>query len=246
MPLDPMNMPFPRHTADDGGSATSSGGTIDRTLKIETMLMEEFNYASVTAYQSLEDRARMFNLYLLLIGVVASGVGAIFQLGGAVRYTALLVLLLLVGALLGMVFFTKLIRLRQAWRESAIAMNCIKEFYIQRFRNEIPNIEAAFRWRLSTIPAGERWGSVTFLVCATVALLGAICLGGAVFEAYPKVGHVLSNQVPLAPALQQILAATVVSLIYLVFLVQLYRSTFNASKEREAIKKAAERLGVNP
>ena len=42
-------------------------------------------------------------------------------------------------------------------------MNVIKEFYIQQFKQQMPAIEYAFRWRLRTIPLGERIGSVTFM-----------------------------------------------------------------------------------
>ncbi|MBF6591775.1 MAG: NUDIX hydrolase, partial [Ktedonobacterales bacterium] len=90
MPLDPTNPPFTRSAryrdpADlelpaERATAPASG-RLDASLKIEDMLLEEFNYASVTAYQALEDRARMFNLYVVIIGVLASGLGALFQLG---------------------------------------------------------------------------------------------------------------------------------------------------------------------
>jgi len=43
---------------------------LNTTLNIESMLLEEFNYASITAYQAMEDRARVSNLYYLLLPVV--------------------------------------------------------------------------------------------------------------------------------------------------------------------------------
>jgi hypothetical protein len=169
MPLDTTNPPFRRPlTGGELGTLIGSRPELDQSLKIESLLLEEYNYASVTAYQALEDRARMFNLYLLLFGVVASGLGAVYQFGGPTSNTgsnfiqALIVTLLIVGGLLGFAFFVKLIRLRQAYRESLICMNLIKEFYIQQFQKQMPQITRAFRWRLKTIPAGERFGSVTF------------------------------------------------------------------------------------
>ncbi len=66
---------------DDGGG----GGERDSGLKIESMLLEEFNYASTTAYQAMEDRARMFNMYLLVVGILGSAFGAIYPLGGGAQ-----------------------------------------------------------------------------------------------------------------------------------------------------------------
>ncbi|HEY7022214.1 MAG TPA: NUDIX hydrolase, partial [Ktedonobacterales bacterium] len=59
MPADPTNMPFRRREPGEDVAARP----LDSQLRLETMLMEEFNYAGVTAYQAYEDRARMFNLY---------------------------------------------------------------------------------------------------------------------------------------------------------------------------------------
>jgi hypothetical protein len=74
--------------------------------------------------------------------------------------------LFVLAGLLSITFYEKIIRLRQAYRESLICMNVIKEFYIEQFHEQMPQIEKAFRWRLKTIPAGERVGSVTFAICA--------------------------------------------------------------------------------
>ncbi|HEX5547060.1 MAG TPA: hypothetical protein VFX24_06585, partial [Ktedonobacterales bacterium] len=82
MPMDPTNPPAQRSAPFRESVASSSGGN-DSGLKIENMLLEEFNYASTTAYQAMEDRARMFNMYLLVVGILGSAFGAIYPLGGA-------------------------------------------------------------------------------------------------------------------------------------------------------------------
>jgi ADP-ribose pyrophosphatase len=177
MPKDPTNMPFSRSQA---------AGAQDGQLHLETMLMEEFNYAGVTAYQAYEDRARMFNLYLLLIGVLASGLGALYQLGGGFQaFTPSLSLgLLFIAGSLGVVFFVQLIRLRQAHRDSLITMNLIKAHYIRMFAPQYENLQNVFNWRLETIPSDERVGSITFLISFTVAFLDSLCLSAAVFFGY--------------------------------------------------------------
>ncbi len=180
MPRDIENMPFAR-SATFQEPAPADAGSRDTALRLESMLLEEFNYASVTAYQANEDRARMFNLYLLLIGVLGSGLAAAYQLGGGLKSYAgeLSVALLLVAGFMGIAFFIKLIRLRQAWRESALAMSLIKEYYIAQFSASAPHAARAFYWRLRTLPTGEKRTSTTAVVCGTVALLGSLCFAGA-------------------------------------------------------------------
>ena len=75
----------------------------------------------------------------------------------------MVVTLLMIAAIVSVTFFITIIRLRQTYRESVLCMNVIKEFYIQQFKQQMPAIEYAFRWRLRTIPLGERIGSVTFM-----------------------------------------------------------------------------------
>src|SRR6185437_3783372 len=125
------------------------------------------------------------NLYLIVIGVVASGLGALFQFGnGKSVYTLpLSVIALVIAGLLGVVFFVKLIRVRQAYNGSTLAMNVIKEFYLIQFAKSMPQAKYAFWWRLNGLPKGERFGSVTFVVSATVAVLNGLCFGGAAFIA---------------------------------------------------------------
>lgn len=222
MPRDALNMPYKRpaaYRADDESAADAVPGGLDSTLKLDNMLLEEFNYASVTAYQALEDRARMFNLYLLLIGVVASAVGAIYQLGKQNNTTSpylqgLVVLLLIVGAILGFVFFLKVIYLRRAWFDSAVAMNKIKEFYIARFASTVPDVETAFNWRLKGVPRTR--GAVTFMICYTMAFLGSLCLTGAVFVAYdPWLKQLIGGLIPLPTDVQPWILAPAVGILFL-------------------------------
>lgn len=247
MPLDTTNPPFRRPLAGgELGTLIGSRPELDQSLKIESLLLEEYNYASVTAYQALEDRARMFNLYLLLFGVVASGLGAIYQFGGPPGNTGsnfiqvLIVTLLIVGGLLGFAFFVKLIRLRQAYRESLICMNLIKEFYIQQFQKQMPQVTRAFRWRLKTIPAGERFGSVTFVVCYTVALLGSLCFGGAVlviFEGTNGNASVFPSPLMGVPINSAYATSTTIVIVALLFHIIYYRRTLSRRAERELLDR---------
>jgi ADP-ribose pyrophosphatase len=175
--LDPTNAPF--------GSDGSSGAA--GPLSLETILSQEFNYANVTAYQANEDRARIFSLYLTLVGVLATALGVAFQFvqGQSNAQTRALFppiafLLVLLSGALGSVFFLQIIHLRRAWRESVLTMNRIKEYYIRSLLSAHSDIVDAFRWRLKTIPTGERFGSIPFLISFTVAVLGSLSYGAAV------------------------------------------------------------------
>src|SRR6266704_6066407 len=187
MARDATNMPFERPTSyrnnDSTEQATDSELKFDTSLKMENMLLEEFNYVSITAYQAMEDRARISSFYYLLLGVLASGLAAIYQLSGGTHNVPLflVVTLLVIGALISICFFVTLIRLRQAHKESLLSMNKIKEFYLDQFKQQMPAIEHAFRWRLATMPKGERIGSVTFMIAALNAIIGSLCLAGATF-----------------------------------------------------------------
>jgi len=130
----------------------------------------------------------------------------------------------------------KLIRLRQAWRESVISMNAVKEFYIQQFRQQMPRIERAFRWRLKTIPAGERLGSTTFIVCFTVALLESVCFGGALFLSI--------NNIPLfSGQVYPYIIAVVIFACILLLNVMYYRHSLNVHSELAAIEEQAKEIG---
>jgi ADP-ribose pyrophosphatase len=177
MPADPTNMPQGAIGNDPVSGAKPS------SLTAENILTQEFGYANITAYQAQEDRARFFGLYLTLVGILAAALGAVAQLGGSFNRELLLPvasLLLALAGLLGIIFFTLLIRLRQAWFGSAVAMNTIKKYYVEQLKSELPDIDKAFHWKFDGIPAGGRIGSPTFIVCYTTAAISSFCMGVAV------------------------------------------------------------------
>ena len=239
MPADPTNMPFPRRE-----TANAAARPLDGQLRLETMLMEEFNYASVTAYQAFEDRARMFNLYLLLIGVLASGLGALYQLGGFQAFTPYLTFaLLFIAGSLGVVFFVQFIRLRQAHRDSLVTMNVIKAHYIRMFAPQYQNLPNVFHWRLETIPSEERVGSVTFLVNFTTAVLDSLCLAAAVFFGYTILFVPAGlEKIDSESLIIGLLAAGVAFVLAAIFQVLYYRSAFDKRKEMRKLRLEEEKV----
>lgn len=238
MARDATNMPFPRPTSyqnnDSTEQANGSNSKLDASLKIENMLLEEFNYAGVTAYQAMEDRARISSFYYLLLGVLASGLAAIYQFSGGTHNIPLFLvtILLIVGALISICFFVTLIRLRQAYKESLISMNVIKEFYIEQFKQQMPAIEHAFRWRLHTMPKGERIGSVTFMIAYLNAIIGSLCLAGAVF---------ISTEQPLSVSGAIILALAAFIIAVLLHIIY-YRKALSKERDTKVIHKQEEDL----
>ena len=244
MPRDPTNMPFPRSASFrvKGDAGPHSASNLNATLNIENILLEEFNYAGVTAYQAIEDRARVSSLYYLLLGALASALLAIYQLGGNTHTYSqpLVVALFVLAGVLSVTFYEKIIRLRQAYRESLICMNVIKEFYIEQFQQQMPQIENAFRWRLKTIPPGERIGSVTFATSALIGLMGSLCFAGAVLVGIQP--GIIAG--PTAYGLRPYLIPIVVFIICVLSYIGYYRFVLNRRKEAELLERQAEKIGL--
>jgi hypothetical protein len=150
-------------------------------LDASDILKQEFEYARITASEAMQDRHTMVNFYLLAVGVVASGVVAVLgqdsELPKATG-TALLWLLCCVGWL----YFLKLVRLRQAWHDSARTMNRIKDFYVEHARDFEPEVlRSAFRWQSHTLPDPDKPWTVYFYSATLIGLLdsAAYAAGGA-------------------------------------------------------------------
>lgn len=79
--------------------------------------------------------------------------------------------------LLGLFTVFKLIRLRQAWHDSVLTMNRIKDFYLAHY----PELAPAFRWRTETIPPPGLVGTITFDLAMLVALIDSLAVGGGMF-----------------------------------------------------------------
>lgn len=149
-------------------------------LHRDEILKEEFVYARETALQANADRTQIVNLYLLVFGGVGSvllGLPALARGEGIAVPRGASAAGLLLLFVFGLFTVLKLIRLRQAWHDSVLAMNRIKEFYLAR----CPDLEPAFRWRADTVPAPGKVGTVSFDLAVLVSLLDSVAAGSAVF-----------------------------------------------------------------
>lgn len=251
LPQDPINPP-PRHGGPLPPTTTQQQDQADRpkldaSLRVENILLKEFDYAGLTAYQVYENRERIFNFYFTLMGALLSGLGALYQISinSQTDWRPLAAALLIAGGLLSAIFYVRLIHLRQSLRDSIITTYVIKEFYIQQFMEGLPKIEHAFRWRLANIPSGERPTSDTSFVLYPVATLGAISFGvGALL-----VDQLLSGgkallipglSVALEPWVVGVVVGGVVALIEWLF----HRSQLNVDKELKILENQALKLGI--
>ncbi len=145
-----------------------------RVLSASDILGWEFAYAQTTASEAMQDRHTMINYYLLAVGVVITGVISVLEMGDRLpEGTATILLWLLCGV--GWLYFLKIIRLRQAWHDSAMAMSQIKDFYIQHskdFKGEV--LRNAFRWKTRTLPKPGKLWNVYFYSALLIAFLNSV------------------------------------------------------------------------
>jgi hypothetical protein len=160
-------------------------------MESEDILKLEFEYARFTASEAMRDRHTMVNFYLLAFGVIATGVLAILSREADLPQSIGTLLLWILCAV-GWLYFLKIIRLRQAWHESAQAMNQIKEFFIQHDKQFEPEeLRPAFRWQAHTLPApGKPW-TVFFYSALLIALLDSMAyvLGAALLDL--EISHII-------------------------------------------------------
>lgn len=152
---------------------------ITEIIDPDEILKQEFAYARDSALQANSDRTQVVDLYLLLVGGIGSllaGLPTLARGEGFVLPRGAYASLLSALAVLGLFTVLKLIKLRQAWHDSVLAMNRIKDFYLLHF----PELAPAFRWRTETIPAPGRAFTITFDLAALVALIDSAALGAAV------------------------------------------------------------------
>lgn len=148
-------------------------------LNSNDILIAEYEYIAQAAFQTTEDRARVSAFYLVSVG---SLIAALFstQLEGLAYpqiFWAFSLFFTLLSAA-GTITLLQLVRLRQAWFDSAEALNHIKRFYIKEGDR---GLESAFLWGTETLPSKFKTWSISFLLALQVSILGSVTLGVAVF-----------------------------------------------------------------
>lgn len=145
-------------------------------LKADSILAAEFEYIAQSAFQTNEDRAKVSTFYVLTVGsFLAAMLGLQTDLLQTqfiyLAFTILFAILSLNAALT----LLQLVRLRQAWYDSALAMNQIKDYYVRNLDGL--SLDGAFRWRQTTMPVKFKPWSVSFLMALQVTILGGAAVG---------------------------------------------------------------------
>lgn len=149
-------------------------------FKLSDILLHEFEYVQETAEQAMSDRLTLVNYFLLSAGVVMAGFGLMVSAEGgatfAYRYEVVITLSLLFNAV-GWVYFMQIVRLRQAWCDSARAMNHLKVLFVKHCKFPLEIAKASFRWNIESIPRAEKKMTVFYLSALLISLVNAAAIG---------------------------------------------------------------------
>src|SRR5512146_2207424 len=161
-----------------------------RAYSDEALLKAELDYIAQTAFQANEDRARVSSFYLVAVGsLVAALLSTQFLEQNldprliAWAFSALFAVLTLLGTLTTL----QLARLRAAWHDSLLAMNQLKDYWLQH--SDDPQLPRAFRWDTRSLPPKYKPNSVSYYRTLEVALLSGLTGGAAVYFVQQAVGY---------------------------------------------------------
>ena len=168
--------PPPRQAA---GQVPASSLSPERPLKATEILGWEFEYARVTASEAMSDRQAMVNFYLAIAGAIPTVVAILIidgpELANLTAYHTAGTVAFWVLVAIGWVFFLKIVQLRWAWHNSLLAMNCIKDFYLEHTEEfDREELGQAFRWKTATLPRRDKKWNIFFYSAMLIALLNSI------------------------------------------------------------------------
>lgn len=173
--------------------------TVDRSLSVENFLLQELQTRSNAMTQIRSDNTSIFNIYLVLIGLMLTGVAALqtlkFQIIDAGRpgssslfnivlyntvvplKTVLLieintVIVFIFWGVLSYIFLRRFIRQTGREAENNEALDRIREFFKNHLVAEIPDIKIIVGTDTSDIPS---------YIFRTVVVVGSLGFGGAAY-----------------------------------------------------------------
>jgi hypothetical protein len=155
-------------------------GSGDQELTRDAILTAEFQYVAQSLFQNNEDRSRATSFYLITLGSFIAAIFSSTQITALdpIRAYSAFAILFAILALMSLLTVFQLLRFREAWFDSAAAMNKIKRYYIQHFEDH--DLDGAFRWKPDELGPKFKLWSVGFLLAFQVSVLGGACLGAAV------------------------------------------------------------------
>ena len=149
------------------------------SLNLSAILLREFDYAKETAAQAMDDRLTLLNYFLLSAGVVVAGIGVMVSKEGGYDFPyrdESIIALSLIFNMVGWVYFLNQVRLRQAWCESARAMNHIKQVFLENCEYAQEKGKAAFRWSVENMPPPPKKMTVFYFSALLISILSAFAI----------------------------------------------------------------------
>lgn len=146
-------------------------------LKLSNILLKEFDYIKETAAQAMNDRHTLINYFLIITGVIVTFVSSLLKAEPCrtpVTNYMLLSYACMAFNFVGWIYFLKIIRLRQAWVESAMAMNHIKLFFINNCEIKPEIAQQAFRWSPTSLPDAGKQSNVFYYSALLLAFITSI------------------------------------------------------------------------
>ncbi|MFN8464342.1 MAG: hypothetical protein U0X20_02275 [Caldilineaceae bacterium] len=195
----------------------------------------EFEYARITASEAMRERHTIVNFYLLVAGIITSGVAALLSRDsnlpsslGAAPFWMLVAI--------GWIYFLAIIRLRQAWHDSANAMSRIKGFCIEHASSIDPaTLRTAFLWQPYTLPPPGRPWTIFFYAAMLIGLLDS--------AAYVAGGALLNLDLALVNPWLIIGPLALLGLLFFAFHIWLYFAFLRADASKSVTEGAAIRDG---
>jgi hypothetical protein len=151
-----------------------------KRLSLSEIRRLEFEYVKETASQAMNDCHTIVNYFFLSTGsVILAGFGLMLSEEGSAKLpyrSEILVGLSLVFNAIGWVYFMQVVRLRQAWCESARAMNHIKLLVIENSEFLPETAMKAFRWNVKSIPVPAKKMTFFYFSALLISILSAAAI----------------------------------------------------------------------
>jgi len=159
----------------------------ENAFTLTTLLIEDYKYIRDTLKQAMDDRHTMVNYFIIITGGVVTLTITNLNLESFkdpnVRY--LLKIAAYILNFIGWIYFMHLVRLRQAWRGSALAMNQIKEFFIQNGRVPDDIARSSFLWDTKTVPSAGRKSNVFYYSAMLISFISSIFIAFSSYTSAP-------------------------------------------------------------
>ena len=149
----------------------------ENAFAFSEILMKEYDYCRETAKQAMNDRHTMVNYFIIIVGAIITILGGIyfesFQQFSSYTLSILSVSSVAVS-IIGWIYIMHIIRLRQAWHDSAAAMNRIKDFYIINGRVPDDIARSAFAWDTKTLPKKGKKSNIFYYSVMLISFISSI------------------------------------------------------------------------